>query len=48
MKGMLYAAKIFAGMAYDLLNDPDLVKAAIDEFNKRTENRKYVSPLDQK
>ncbi|NLK44965.1 MAG: amidohydrolase, partial [Tissierellia bacterium] len=48
MKGMVYAAKVFAGMAYDLLNDSSLVEAAIDEFKKRTENRKYVSPLDQK
>jgi len=48
MKGMLYASKIMASMAYDLINDPSLVKAAKDEFNKRTANRKYVSPLGQK
>ncbi len=45
MKGMIYAAEIFAGMMYDLLNEPKLVEAAKAEFNKRTENRKYVSPL---
>lgn len=48
MKGMLYAGKIMASMAYDLINDPSLVKAAKDEFNKRTANRKYASPLGQK
>lgn len=45
LKGMLYAAEIFSGMIYDLLNDPKLVEEAKAEFNKRTENRKYVSPL---
>lgn len=45
LKGMAYAAEIFAGMMYDLLNDPTLVQEAKDEFNKRTENRKYVSPI---
>ncbi len=45
LKGMVYAAEIFAGMMYDLLNDPTLVQEAKDEFNKRTENRKYVSPI---
>ncbi|WP_416198418.1 MAG: M20-dimer domain-containing protein [Sporanaerobacter sp.] len=44
-KGMFYAAEIFSGIMYDLLNDPKLVEAAKDEFNKRTESRKYVSPL---
>lgn len=45
MKGMLYAAKIFSGMMYDLLNDSELVEEAKAEFNKRTENRKYVCPI---
>lgn len=45
LKGMLYAAKVFTGMAYDLINDPQLVEAAREEFLKRTEKRKYVSPL---
>ena len=45
IKGMLYAAKVFTGVAYDLLNDNTLVEKAIDEFNRRTEKRKYVSPL---
>lgn len=45
MKGMCYAAEIFAGMMYDLLNDSSLVEEARAEFNKRTEKRKYISPL---
>lgn len=45
MKGMMYGAKVMAGMAYDLLNDEELVKAAIAEFEERTKNNKYVSPL---
>lgn len=45
MKGMLYAAEIFSGMMYDLLNDSELVEKAKAEFNKRTENRKYVCPI---
>ncbi len=45
MKGMLYAAKVFTGIGYDLLNNKDLVKKAIDEFNERTKNQKYISPL---
>ncbi|GMG97799.1 amidohydrolase [Tepidimicrobium xylanilyticum] len=45
IKGMLYAAKIFTAVAYDLLNDSSLVEKAKNEFNRRTKNRKYVSPL---
>ena len=45
LKGMVYAAEVFSGMMYDLLNDSNLVEEAKAEFNKRTENRKYISPL---
>lgn len=45
MKGMLYAAKIFTAIAYDLLNNPSLVEEAKAEFNRRTKKRKYISPL---
>lgn len=45
MKGMLYAAKVLAGIMYDLLNNPDIVSAAKLEFAQRTENRKYINPL---
>lgn len=46
MKGMMYAAEIFTGMIYDLLNNPKLVEGARTEFSKRTEKRKYISPLN--
>lgn len=45
MKGMIYASEVFTGMIYDLLNDESLVEEAKSEFNRKTENRKYVSPL---
>lgn len=45
MKGMLYAAKVFTGIGYDLLNNEYLVEEAINEFNERTKNQKYISPL---
>lgn len=44
-KAMLYAAEIFSGMMYDILNDPSIAKEASEEFNMRTKNQKYVSPL---
>ncbi|MFZ5945982.1 MAG: amidohydrolase [Bacillota bacterium] len=45
MKGMIYAAQVLSGIMYDLLNDLSLVADAKAEFNKRTEKRKYLSPL---
>lgn len=45
-KGMMYAASIFTGIIFDMLNDNSIVEEAKAEFNKRTENNKYVSPLD--
>lgn len=45
MRGMLYAAGVFAAMAYDLLNDPALVQSAKAEFEKRTATQKYQNPL---
>lgn len=45
LKGMTYASEIFSGIMYDLLNNPSLVEDAKKEFSKKTEKRKYVSPL---
>lgn len=45
-KGMMYGAAIFTGMMYDILNDHAIVEKAKDEFNKRTEKNKYISPLE--
>lgn len=44
-KGMLYASKVFASIAYDLLNDSSLVESAKKEFSDKTKNNKYVMPL---
>lgn len=43
-KGMLYAAKVFAGIFYDLIHDDNLVKAAKEEFQTRTGGEKYIYP----
>lgn len=45
-KGMMYAASIFTGMMYDILNDNSIVEEAKEEFNKRTETIKYESPFE--
>lgn len=44
-KGMLYAAKIMAGMFSDLVSHPEILKQAQEEFQKRTQGNAYVSPL---
>ncbi len=44
-KSMMYAARIFTGMMYDILNNHSLVEEAKSEFRVRTEKNKYVSPL---
>lgn len=46
-KGMMYAARVFTGILYDLLTDTNHVKNAVDEFNTKTQNNPYTSPLDQ-
>lgn len=45
MKGMIYAVQVFTGMMYDLLNRPELVVEAKEEFARRTKKEKYVSPI---
>lgn len=44
-KGMMYAARIFTGMMYDILNDTSIVEEAVKEFKEKTEGNEYVSPL---
>lgn len=46
MKGMIYAAKVMAATAFDLLNDRQLVEDSIEEFKKRTNQAPYKSPLE--
>jgi aminobenzoyl-glutamate utilization protein B len=44
-KGMIYAAKIMAFSAMDLLSDPEHLRRAREEFEKATKNRPYKTPL---
>jgi aminobenzoyl-glutamate utilization protein B len=42
-KGTVYAAKVLACTALDLLEDPKALAAAKQEFTKRMEGRKYIT-----
>lgn len=44
-KGMLYAAKVLAGAAIDLINDPDKLAAAQAERAAALEDEPYVCPI---
>ncbi len=44
-RGMLAAAKVLATTAVDLMNDPESVKRAKEEFLKKTKDNPYQSPL---
>lgn len=44
-KGMLNAAEILARAAIRLINEPELVKRAKEEHEKRSGGAKYVSPI---
>lgn len=44
-KGLLYAGKVLAGAAIDLLEHPELVKAAREEFEKRVSAEGYAPLL---
>ncbi|MGI5990508.1 MAG: M20 family metallopeptidase [Lachnospiraceae bacterium] len=44
-KGMLYAAKVMAGSAIDVLSDPSIVTEAKAEMNRRTGGAEYVCPI---
>jgi len=46
-KGMMLAAKAMALAAFDLEIRPDIVKAAQDEFERKTGGKVYVSPLPE-
>ncbi len=45
MKGMLRAAKVMAGGAYDLVCDPEAQKEAKEEFEKYMNGKKYICPI---
>ena len=44
-KGTVYAAKVMAGSAVDILNDPELLKKAKEEHEERLDHQKYVPPI---
>ncbi len=44
-KGMLYAGKVLAGTAIDLLENPDLVRSAKSEFQRRLDSEGGYQPL---
>ena len=44
-EGMLYAAKVLAGAAYDLLADPETLTAAKEEFEREIGTDAYETPL---
>ncbi len=46
-KGMLYAAKVLAGSAIDLLHRPEVVAAAKKELAERLEGGHYIPPIPQ-
>jgi len=44
-KGMLFAAQVLAAATCDLLQQPDLIARAKDEFRQATAEAPYVSPV---
>jgi aminobenzoyl-glutamate utilization protein B len=45
IEGAMFAGKVIGGTLYDLLDDEELLAAARDEFETRTEGFEYESPL---
>jgi len=45
MKGMIYAAKTIALFGLKIIEDPDILKAAQEEFIKSTGGKPYVCPI---
>ena len=45
MQGMIYAAKVLGNMSARLMNDPELILEAKQEFRKKTGGVPYKSPL---
>ena len=44
-KGMLVAAKVLAASAVDLMQKPEVIRAAKEEFDRATKGKSYQSPL---
>ena len=45
MKGMLRAGKIMAAGAYELIDKPELAKAAKEEFDRAMNGKTYICPI---
>ena len=45
IKGMLYAGKIMAAGAYEMVKHPELVEAAKKEFDESMAGKKYECPI---
>lgn len=48
MKGMIFASKVIAGTAFDLMIDREKLEEAKKEFKEATEGKGYESPLPPK
>ncbi|WP_129115949.1 hypothetical protein [Halegenticoccus tardaugens] len=46
-KGAVYAAKVLAGAAHDLIIDPETLEAARAEFEEITDGKSYETPLPE-
>ncbi|RXZ00628.1 M20 family metallopeptidase [Fictibacillus sp. S7] len=46
-KGMLQAAKVLAGTAWEILQDPEIVKQAKDELAGQTDGQAYECPIPE-
>ena len=46
-RALTFAAKVFAGTAYDLFTEPSILEAAREEFAEVTDGRPYESPLPE-
>ena len=44
-EGMLYAGRVMAGTAIDMIDNPELIKAAKEEFDMRMDGKKYQCPI---
>ena len=44
-KGMLFAGKVMAGTAIDLLENPELIEKAKEELRKRVGEEGYLPPI---
>jgi aminobenzoyl-glutamate utilization protein B len=46
-KGMIFAAKIMAKFGLDLIEQPEILKKAKDEFDKATGGAAYKCPMPE-